>query len=291
MGKPRRGVLITGGNVDSMVARYTAANKPRSEDDYSPNQKAGLRPDRAVLVYASLAREAFPKVRIILGGLEASLRRFAHYDYWSDSVRGSYLIESGADVLVYGMGERTVLEVASGKDVKTIRGICYAAEKYDGDGMFCHSLEEVQASRHKYAAAFMTQYNEQDAATGKAVIQPHGDVLLIQNPPAAPLETEELDRASSLPYTRAAHPSYKNGIKAVEEVRFSIIHNRGCFGGCHFCSIAFHQGREVTARSHDSVLAEAEKSLQLLYLGCASTATRYPARSSTRPITAAPKLG
>ncbi|GHV33863.1 YgiQ family radical SAM protein [Clostridia bacterium] len=259
MGKPRRGVMITGGNVDSMVARYTAANKPRSEDDYSPEQKAGLRPDRAVLVYAKLAREAFPETRIILGGLEASLRRFAHYDYWDDAVRGSYLVESGADVLVYGMGERTVLEVASGKDLASIRGICYTAESYDGGAVRCHSLEEVQSSRRKYAAAFMQQYNEQDAATGKVVIQPHGGVLLIQNPPAPPLETDELDSAAALPYTRAAHPRYKNGIKAVEEVRFSIIHNRGCFGGCNFCSIAFHQGREVTARSHASVLAEAEK--------------------------------
>ena len=274
MGRPRLAVLITAGSIDSMVAHYTAAKKPRRQDDYSPDRRAGLRPDRAALVYAHRAREAFPGLPLILGGLEASLRRFAHYDYWDDKVRRSYLVDARADLLVCGMGERAILEIARGlRDgaridaLRGIRGICYrapASAAIDGktpDGAFdavtCEPYERAAASKTAFARAFMTQYDNQDAASGLAVIQRHGDTIVVQTPPAPPLNTEQLDAVADLPYTRAAHPMYPGGIKAVEEVRFSVIHNRGCFGSCSFCSIAFHQGRVVSARSHGSVLGEA----------------------------------
>ncbi|MCL1820050.1 MAG: YgiQ family radical SAM protein [Oscillospiraceae bacterium] len=261
MGMPRIAVLVTGGNIDSMVANYTAAKKRRSGDEYSPRD--GLRPDRASLVYSRMARTAFGEsVKIILGGLEASLRRFAHYDYWDDAVRPSYLIDADADVLVYGMGERAILQLAERikrkMDYCDIRGICYRSTEYpEGDIAVCEPFETVVRDKFAYCRAFMTQYNEQDAETGRTVVQAHGDELLVQNPPAAPLSESELDTFAGLPYTRAAHPMYKDGIKALEEVKFSITHNRGCFGACNFCSIAFHQGRVVTARSHDSVIEEA----------------------------------
>ena len=261
MGNPRIAALITSGNVDSMVANYTAAKKRRTSDEYSPAD--GLRPDRASLVYAKMTRGAFgDNITIVLGGLEASLRRFAHYDYWDDAVRQSYLIDSNADILVYGMGERTILEVAERlkrKKVFTdVRGICYRSNEYpDGAIAVSESYEAVSTDKWAYCRAFMMQYNEQDAVTGRIVVQPHGDELVVQNPPAAPLSTAELDHFAKLPYTRMTHPLYKDGIKAIEEVKFSIIHNRGCFGACSFCSITFHQGRTVSVRSHDSVLDEA----------------------------------
>ncbi len=282
MGTPRLGTLITGGNIDSMVAHYTAAKKRRGEDDYSPRREAGLRPDRAVLVYAHRTREAFgAEMPIILGGLEASLRRFAHYDYWEDKVRRSVLIDAHADILVYGMGERAILDIAQrlqdGYPVTAmgdIRGICYRVLGYPPalisktpDASFmaetCPSYDEVRTEKFSYATAFMQQYQEHDAVTGKAVLQWHGDQLLVQTPPALPLTTAELDTVGMLPYVRDAHPQYEGGIKAVEEVRFSLIHNRGCFGACHFCSLAFHQGRVISTRSHDSIEAEATLVAQL----------------------------
>jgi len=268
MGAPRYAVLVGAGNLDSMVAHYTAAKKRRHDDAYSPGRKAGLRPDRATIVYSNLARAAFPGVPVVIGALEASLRRFAHYDYWEDKVRRSMLCDSGADLLVYGMGERATLEIAAalaaGKkpaDIRAVRGTAFMAAdisecrfKYAE----CPSYEEVCADKKAYAEAAMLQYAEHDPVRGRAVVQRHGERYLIVNPPAMPLGTKELDEVSELPYTREAHPMYDKlgGVPAIEEVRFSVIHNRGCFGGCNFCSLAFHQGRMVTSRSHESVLRE-----------------------------------
>lgn len=268
MGRPRLGVMIGSGNLDSMVAHYTAAKKRRSEDFYSPGKKAGLRPDHAVIVYANRAREAFPELPIIIGGLEASLRRFAHYDYWDDKVRRSALIDAGADILVYGMGEYASLEIARRLKKKEpvsaltdIKGTAVAV----ADPAVCAfeslrlpSYEAVCRSGEEYALATKLEYAEHDPVRGRALIQEHEKRFLIVNPPAMPLPTAELDRIAELPYTRQYHPMYEplGGVPAIEEVKFSVIHNRGCFGGCNFCSLAFHQGRMVTSRSHESVIRE-----------------------------------
>lgn len=274
MGKPRFGVFVGAGNLDSMVAHYTAAKKPRSEDAYSPGKKTGLRPDRACIVYANRAREAFPGLPVVIGGMEASLRRFAHYDYWSDKVRRSVLFDAKADILSYGMGETSMREIArrlaDGETPETmtdIRGTAVAvtdADKIAFPSVWCDSYEIVQQSKNAYAKAAKVQYDEHDPVCGKAVVQPHGDKLLVVNPPAKPLTRLELDRVSALPYTRKWHPMYDEmgGVPALEEVKFSIIHNRGCFGACNFCALAFHQGRMVTSRSKDSVLEEAKILIQ-----------------------------
>lgn len=272
--EPRLGVLISSGNIDSMVAHYTAAKRKRSEDWYSPGKRAGLRPDRAVIVYAQSARRQFPDTPIVLGGLEASLRRFAHYDYWDDAVRPSVLAESGADLLSYGMGERSITEIAALLDrhipvsqITSVRGTCFmSAEK--GRSAFeeieCAPYEKCRertaAAKTEYAKACRLQYREQDFTSQKAIVQRHGGRYLVQNPPALPLTQHELDYVASLPYCRAYHPSYEplGGVPALEEVKFSIAHVRGCFGNCSFCSLAFHQGRFIRTRSHESVLAEAE---------------------------------
>ena len=269
MGRPRLGCMLSAGNLDSMVAHYTAAKRRRGEDFYSPGKRAGLRPDRAVIAYAGRVREAFPGLPVIVGGLEASLRRFAHYDYWDDRVRRSVLLDSGADLLTYGMGERASLEIAArlatGEKPGTmtdIRGTACLVKEHVCAYPFrdLPSFEEVRESKTSYAEACRTEYAEHDAVRGRALFQRHGERYLLVNPPAAPLETAELDALAALPFTREAHPMYDElgGVPALEEVRFSIIHNRGCFGGCSFCSLAFHQGRAVTARSHESVLREAE---------------------------------
>lgn len=270
LGRPKLGVFLSAGNLDSMVAHYTAAKKQRSEDFYSPGRKAVLRPDRASIVYSNRVREAFPGLPVIIGGLEASLRRFAHYDYWDNKVRRSVLADSKADILVYGMGERATLEIAkrlsSGTPVSEmtdIRGTAFfASDKSSCNFPFveCPSCEAVRESKRDYALATKIQYDEHDAVRGKAIIQRHEERLLIVNPPALSLETAELDALAALPFTREAHPSYKDmgGVPALEEVRFSVIHNRGCFGGCNFCSLAFHQGRIVSSRSHESVIKEVE---------------------------------
>ena len=268
MGRPRLGVMIGSGNLDSMVAHYTAAKKRRSEDFYSPGKKAGLRPDHAVIVYANRAREAFPDLPIVIGGLEASLRRFAHYDYWDDKVRRSALADAGADILVYGMGEYATREIARRLKKKEpvssltdIRGTAVLV----GDPSICAydsltlpSFEAVSSSMTDYADATRVEYEEHDPVRGKALIQQHGNRYLIVNPPAMPLSTEELDFVAELPYTKQYHPMYEpmGGVPAIEEVKFSVIHNRGCFGGCNFCSLAFHQGRMVTSRSHESLIRE-----------------------------------
>ncbi len=270
MGKPRYGVFIGGGNIDSMVAHYTAAKKRRSVDLYSPGNKMGLRPDRPTIVYTNRAKEAFPGVPLIIGGLEASLRRFAHYDYWDDKVRRSILFDAQADLLVYGMGERATREIAKRlskgvpvSEITDVRGTAFAAasgEVCAYPKVNCASFEEVCRDKRDYASATMLQYEEHDPIRGKAVLQRHGEQVLIVNPPAMPLSSKELDEVAELPYMRAVHPMYDamGGVKAIEEVKFSVTHNRGCFGNCNFCSLAFHQGRMITSRSHESVIREVE---------------------------------
>lgn len=273
-GRPKYAFLITAGNIDSMVAHYTAAKKLRHDDAYTAGGKHGKRPDRAVNVYTRLAKEAYPDCPVILGGLEASLRRFAHYDYWDDAIRPSALVDSGADLLIYGMGEKQITEIArrlrEGEPVGSmhdIRGTMYAVPTKDTPfgGVECPSFENVCASKKEYARSCRLEQDEQDHVRGKLLKQRHGKVMVVQNPPMEPLTTSELDRVYSLPYMRAYHPSYEKlgGVPGIEEVRFSITHNRGCFGACNFCSIAFHQGRYVTSRSKKSLLIEAQKITQM----------------------------
>ncbi len=273
-GVPRLGFLINSGNLDSMVAHYTAAGKKRSDDAYTPGGHAGARPDRALTVYSNAVRRLFPTAFIAVGGLEASLRRFAHYDYWSNRVMPSVLVDTRADLLMYGMGEKHVVEIArrldAGEDKSTlidILGTCYLTKDAPaGEHVLeCPSFEEVfEESVHgkrQYAIACRMQQQEHDAVRAKTLIQRHGDVVLVQNPPMPPLSTAEMDRVYALPYERTYHPSYEaqGGVPGIEEVQFSIIHNRGCFGACNFCSLAFHQGRTISCRSHESVLDEARK--------------------------------
>ena len=311
LGKPRLGILITGGNLDSMVSNYTVSKKPRRKDAYSPGGVGGKRPDRASIVYAVRAREACKGVPIILGGIEASLRRFAHYDYWEDRIRRSILLDSKADLLVYGMGERAILEIGrrlreQGReaDLTGIRGTVYATSSLPQDfrGIVLPSYEEILQDRTAYAKSFLLQYQNTDPFSALPLAEPYGTVgssnlarsyrpagsneggksyrtagatgggressdterptperFVVQEPPALPLSTEELDRVYSLPYTRTSHPSYaaEGGVPALEEVRFSLISSRGCFGGCSFCALTFHQGRIVQSRSHESLLQEA----------------------------------
>lgn len=269
-GKPRLGFLVTSGNIDSMVAHYTAAKKKRSDDAYTPGGKAGKRPDRALTVYCKKVREVYPDSPIIVGGLEASLRRFAHYDYWDDTVHPSILVESGADLLIYGMGENQIIEIAerlnSGESVLTltdIKGTCCLIDTKDTPytGVECPSYKNVCSSKREYAIANRIQLDEQDHIRGKMIKQRHDNKMLIQNVPMPPLTTEELDWVYSLPYERNYHPSYEEmgGVPGIEEVKFSITHNRGCFGACNFCSLAFHQGRFITSRSKESLIEEAKK--------------------------------
>lgn len=268
-GKPRLGFLVTSGNIDSMVAHYTAAKKKRSEDAYSPGKVMGLRPDRAVVVYCNKIKEAYPDSPIIIGGLEASLRRFAHYDYWDDKIRRSVLFDSQADLLVYGMGENQIIEIcrrlSNGEDISSIRdvrGTCYSCDvtQTPFTGKECPSFENCVKNKKEYAASCRIQQDEQDHIRGKLLKQRHGNKMLVQNPPMPPLTQQELDWVYSLPYERTYHPVYEKtgGVPAIEEVRFSITHNRGCFGACNFCSLAFHQGRFITTRSKESVVKEAE---------------------------------
>lgn len=269
-GKPRLAFLVTGGNIDSMVAHYTAAKRKRSDDAYTAGGKAGKRPDRAVIVYCKKIREIYGNVPIAIGGLEASLRRFAHYDYWDDLVRPSILLDSGADLLMYGMGEHQIEELARRLDggesisgIHNIRGTCYLTEPINTPigAAECASYEQVKENKKAYARSCRQQYDQQDEVYGKTVIQRHGKMMLVQNPPSYSLTTEELDRIYSLPYMRAYHPSYESvgGVPGIEEVKFSITNNRGCFGYCNFCSIALHQGRRITCRSEESIIDEARR--------------------------------
>lgn len=270
-GRPRLGFLVTGGNIDSMVAHYTVSKKKRSYDYYSPGGKMGERPDRAVIVYCNRIREAYGDVPIIIGGLEASLRRFAHYDYWDDRVRRSILVDSRADILTYGMGENILVRIAKLLDkgvpvrkIRDVKGTVYFTKR--GEPVHYEAIEigdydTLKTDKEAYAKAFAVQYKNNDSVRGKALIEYYDDKMLVQNPPMPPLEREELDRVYSLPYARDYHPDYEalGGVPAITEVKFSIAHNRGCFGACNFCAIAFHQGREVRSRSEKSVIEEARK--------------------------------
>lgn len=270
-GRPRLGFLVTAGNIDPMVAHYTVSGKRRSYDYYSPGGKTGRRPDRATIVYCNRIREAYGDVPIILGGLEASLRRFAHYDYWDKKVRRSILVDSGADLLTYGMGENILRRVARLLDrgvpirkIRDVRGTVYLAspeDKIHYEAVGGWDYEELKSDKRLFAEAFGIQYKNQDSVTGKAITERYGGRLLVQNPPMPPLEREELDRVYALPYTRRYHPSYEKegGVPGLAEVQFSITHTRGCFGGCNFCALAFHQGRTVRSRSIASVVEEAKK--------------------------------
>ena len=268
-GRPRLGVLVTSGNIDSMVAHYTAAKKPRSDDLYSPGGEAGHRPDRAVIVYCNRIREAFGDIPIIIGGIEASLRRFAHYDYWENKVRRSILLDSRADLLIYGMGEKQIVQIADALDkgipvrkIRFVAGTCYLANKDDTvDGITLAGFEQVKTDKPAYAQACRVQYEEQDPVRGRRLIQPHHDKLLVQNPPMMPLTTKELDAVYALPYQRTYHPMYEKmgGIPAIAEVKFSLTSCRGCYGACNFCALTFHQGRIVQSRSHESLINEAKK--------------------------------
>ena len=270
LGRPRLAVMISAGNMDSMLNKLTAAKKVRSSDAYSPGGKAGMRPDRATIVYANRIRECWSDIPVVIGGIEASLRRFSHYDYWSDSVRRSILVDSRADLLVYGMGETQVLEIAAKLaanipvgEIRDIRGTCFLAGQRDdvsAEFLEVPSHELVSSNKSDYAAAFKIEYLEQDPIRGQGILQKHGDHYLVQNPPALPLTTREMDRVYSLPYERTWHPSYDEagGVPAIEEVQFSITSHRGCFGACSFCAIGSHQGRMIQQRSHKSILQEAQ---------------------------------
>ncbi len=269
-GKPRLGFLVSAGNIDSMVAHYTVSKKKRSYDYYSPGGKMGLRPDRAVIVYCNRIREAYGDVPIIIGGLEASLRRFAHYDYWDNKIRRSVLVDSRADILTYGMGEKIMVKLArlldKGVPIKKIRserGCVYLCKREDPVSFPVaeeFDFNVIKESKEEYARAFGVQYKNQDAIYGKAIVEYYDNKKLVQNPPEYPLEREELDKVYALPYMRNYHPVYKKdgGVPAISEVKFSITHNRGCFGGCNFCALAFHQGRSVRSRSIESVVSEAK---------------------------------
>ena len=269
-GKPRLGFFVTAGNIDSMVAHYTVAKRKRSDDAYTAGGKNGKRPDRAVTVYSNIIRRLYPDSVIIIGGLEASLRRFAHYDYWKNTVMPSVLFDSKADIISYGMGELQTIEIAKrlseGYPVEAlydIRGICYAVKTSDyvpKTVVELPSYERVCESKKDYAIAARKELEEADAVRGKTLIQRHGNYILIQNPPMQPLNTKQLDYVYSLPYERWYPQCYEKlgGVPGIQEVLFSITHNRGCFGACNFCSLAFHQGRAVTVRSKQSVIDEAK---------------------------------
>ncbi|MGI6184428.1 MAG: YgiQ family radical SAM protein [Candidatus Fimadaptatus sp.] len=263
-GAPRLGFMVSAGNIDSMVNHYTVAKRPRDRDSYSPGGEPDHRPDRATIVYCNMIRRAYPHVPIVIGGVEASLRRFAHYDYWDDRVRNSILVDSGADILSYGMGERCILEIAraledGALDRRAIRGTCRMMRDIPKGYIELPGVDEVRSDKRAYCEMYNLCAREQDPVRGRGLAQRHGDRYLVAHPPQMPLSTKELDRTFALPFTRRWHPMYdaKGGIPALDEVKFSIMATRGCFGSCSFCALTFHQGRIVTARSHESVLDEA----------------------------------
>ncbi|MBU5464527.1 YgiQ family radical SAM protein [Anaerotignum sp. MSJ-24] len=269
-GEPRLAFLVSAGNIDSMVNHYTVAKKRRSKDVYSPGGEGGHRPDRATIVYCNKIREAYGKVPIVIGGIEASLRRLSHYDYWDNKVRRSILLDSGADLLLYGMGEHQIIELAEALDsgipiseITYMRGTVYRTRDKEriGECIWLPSYEEVCNDKNKYCESFMHQYKNTDSITAKTLVEEYREGYVVQNPPSAPLETNELDEVYTLPFMRTYHPMYEKygGIPAIEEIKFSIAANRGCFGNCNFCAIVFHQGRRVTARSDDSIVEEAKQ--------------------------------
>jgi len=267
LGRPRLFFGVTAGNMDSMVSNYTANKKLRSEDEYAPGGRSGLRPDRAAIIYTNRIKEAFPGVNVVLGGIEASMRRLAHYDYWSDKVRRSVLLDAKADILVYGMGEHQIVEIAKrldkGEEIKTLDNISGTAViKNDISGLSGYveipSFEDVSTDKSFYRRAFNAVYAESDPFRGKTIIQKHGERYVVQLPPAMPLSSEELDDIYELVYARNWHPSYdeKGGVPGFETVRFSVTSHRGCAGGCSFCSLFLHQGRIIQSRSRDSITRE-----------------------------------
>ena len=269
LGRPKYAFLVNGGNMDSMVNHYTVSKKRREKDMYSPGGKMGLRPDYATIVYCNKIREAYKNIDIVIGGVEASLRRFAHYDYWENKVRKSILLDSSADLLIYGMGEKPIVEIAEGlkngvkaKDINYVRGTCYLAENLDyvQDYIEIPSYKEVVSDKKKYAESSRIEYQEQDSVRGKVLVQKHGNIYMVQNIPQPPLNREELDKVYDLPYMKNYHPIYEKhgGIAAIEEVKFSTVSSRGCFGDCKFCAITLHQGRVVQSRSKESILKEIE---------------------------------
>lgn len=274
LGRPRLAFLVSGGNMDSMVNHYFVSGKRRPTDAYSPGGVMGKRPDHATVVYGNLIRKVYKDVPVIIGGIEASLRRLAHYDYWSNSFKRSILLDSQADLLSYGMGEKSIVEIAEAldsgiavRDITFVPGTVYRAKDISGilDGITLPSYDEMKAAPKRYAESFQIQYKNTDPFTGKTLIEayPNG-IYAVQNPPQPPLSTQEMDDVYDLPYMRTYHPSYEaaGGVPAITEIRFSLVSNRGCFGGCNFCALTFHQGRIVQTRSHESILREAKRMIQ-----------------------------
>lgn len=269
LGRPRLGFLVSGGNMDSMVNHYAVSKKHRQTDAFTPGGVMGKRPDYAVTVYCNLIRRSYRDVPVIIGGIEASLRRLAHYDYWSDRLKRSILLDSQADLLLYGMGERSIRALADALDegtpirgIRSIRGSCFrvnALDELDGDYVRLPSYTEVASDRRAYARAFMAEAGEQDAVRGKRLVQPHEKGFLVANPPSIPLSQAEMDAVYALPFTRKPHPSYTEHIPALDEVAFSVTSARGCFGGCSFCALTFHQGRVIQSRSHESIISEVKR--------------------------------
>ena len=274
LGEPRLGFLVSAGNMDSMVNHYSVSKKRRRTDAYTPGGVAGHRPDYAAVVYGNLIRQTYKHTPIILGGIEASLRRMAHYDYWSNKLKRSILLDSGADIISYGMGERSIIAIAealdAGLDVKDITYIDGTVCKVkDLDSVYDYirlpSYEDLKTDKLEYARSFYTQYCNTDPFSGKRLVEPYNDHLyVVQNPPSKPLTMEEMDQVYSYPYMRTWHPSYDaaGGVPAIQEVKFSLISNRGCFGGCSFCALTFHQGRIIQTRSHESLVEEAKMMTQ-----------------------------
>lgn len=270
LGEPRLGFLVSSGNMDSMVNHYSVSKKRRKSDAFTPGGVIGKRPDYAAVVYCNLIRQTYKKNPIIIGGIEASLRRLAHYDYWSDKLKRSILLDAGADLISYGMGERSIVEIADALnsgiavgDITFIPGTVYKTSSLDSvyDALLLPSFEELKADKLNYARSFYIQYCNTDAITGKCLAEPYFEhQFVVQNPPAHPLSQQEMDRVYALPYMRTYHPSYEPlKVPAIEEIKFSLVSNRGCFGGCSFCALTFHQGRQIQVRSHESILAEAEQ--------------------------------
>lgn len=270
-GEPKLGFLVMGGNMDSMVNHYSVSKKRRSTDAFTPGGEMGKRPDYATVVYCNLIRRTYKNTPIIIGGIEASLRRLAHYDYWSNKVKRSILLDSGADLVLYGMGERSIIQVADAlksginiKDLTFIRGSVYKTKNIDDiyDSKVLSSYDTIKSDKKAFAESFYIQYQNTDPFTAKTLIEPYPNgVYVVQNPPQEPLSQDEMDYTYSLPYMRTYHPSYeaKGGVPAIAEVKFSLISNRGCFGGCNFCALTFHQGRIIQTRSHESIIEEAKK--------------------------------
>ncbi len=272
-GRPRLGFLVSGGNMDSMVNHYSVSKHRRKTDAFTPGGVMGKRPDYATVVYCNLIRQTYKDVPILIGGIEASLRRLGHYDYWSESMKRSILLDSQADILLYGMGEKSIVELADAlnagleaKDITYIDGTVFKTHELDESlpTIVLPSFEELKKDKRRYAESFKIQYGNCDPFTAKRLAEPYGDGYVVQNPPQKPLTTEEMDAVYDLPYERTYHPSYEKagGVPAIEEVKFSLVSNRGCFGACSFCALTFHQGRIIQTRSHESILAEAEKMVE-----------------------------